>query len=82
MLLLSHNKRHGGEILIDTRKLKAEIVYNGFTQQKVAEMLGISSKTFYAKMKKGVFDSDEISKMIDILKIENPVEIFFTKKVA
>ena len=42
----------------------------------------MSPKGFYDKMKRGVFDSDEMEQMIDILGIENPVEIFFAKDVA
>lgn len=30
-------------------------------------------------MKKGVFGSDEIDKMISLLKIQNPAEIFFAR---
>lgn len=33
-------------------------------------------------MNKGVFDSDEIENMIDILNIKNPIEIFFAKNVT
>ncbi|WP_343118135.1 helix-turn-helix domain-containing protein [Romboutsia sp. MSSM.1001216sp_RTP31141st1_F12_RTP31141_220114] len=52
--------------------MKAE----GYTQKKLAEELGISSKTLSTKLKKGVFGSDEIEKMIIILNIKNPMEIF------
>ena len=37
---------------------------------------------FYAKMKDGVFGSDEIQVMIEKLNIENPVDIFFAKEVT
>ena len=37
----------------------------------------MTEKTFYTKMKKGVFDSDEMAQMIVILRITNPTEIFF-----
>ena len=40
----------------------------------------MTEKTFYTKMKKGVFGTDEVDQMIAILKIENPVDIFFAKK--
>ena len=65
--------------MIDTNKLKATIVLNGKTQEDVARHIGISSKTFYLRMKKGVFGSDEIEKMIDYLNIEEPISIFFAK---
>ena len=69
----------GGIEVIQTEKLKGIIVENGYSQTKVAKAIGIAPKTFYDKMKKGVFGSDEIQTMIDLLHIEDPVSIFFTK---
>lgn len=45
-------------------------------------MIGVTPKTFYLRMKNGVFGSDEIQIMIDELHIENPEENFFTNKVT
>ena len=66
--------------MIDTNKLKGQIVSKGLTQEEVAIRKGITPTGFYGKMKKGVFKSDEIEKMISILEIENPIEIFFPNK--
>lgn len=66
--------------MIDTQKLKGIIVANNATQQDVAKMIGVTPKTFYEKMKKGVFGSDEIQIMIDKLNIDDPVSVFFTHK--
>lgn len=63
--------------MVATEKLRGIIAERGMSQRKVAECLGMTEKTFYAKMKKGVFDSDEMAEMIAILDIKNPVEIFF-----
>ena len=49
--------------MVDTNRLKGVIVQNGKTQGDVAERIGITPKTFYAKMKKGVFGLDEIEKI-------------------
>ena len=68
--------------MVDTNALKGVIVAKGMTQQEVAKHLGMSRKTFYSKMKKGVFGSDEMEGMIELLSIENPVEIFFAKEVT
>lgn len=68
--------------MIRTDELKGIIAKNGLSQSKVAKMLGITPKTFYNKMKSGVFGSDEIQIMIDSLNIDNPVDIFFVKKVT
>ena len=67
--------------MIEINKLKAKFVENGFTQSDIAKKLGISDKTMTARMKSGIFGSDEIDKMVEILMIENPADIFFAKKV-
>ena len=63
--------------MIATDKLRGIITERGISQRKVAEVLGVTEKTFYAKMKKGVFDSDEIEAMISFLEIKEPMQIFF-----
>ena len=62
--------------MVATDKLRGIIAERGLSQRKVAAQLGITEKTFYSKMKSGVFGTDEVEKMIAILQIENPVEIF------
>lgn len=66
--------------MIRTDELKGIIAKNGWSQSDVAGMIGITPKTFYEKMKNGVFGSDEIQIMIDELHIEDPVAIFFANK--
>ena len=68
--------------MVDCNKLRGCIVANGKTQEEVARLIGITPKTFYCKMKKGVFGSDEIEKMIDLLGIDDPLSIFFAKSVT
>ncbi len=68
--------------MIDTNKLKGVIMERGFSQRKLAEELGMTEKTFYAKMKKGIFDSAEMSAMVEKLNISNPTEIFFAELVS
>ena len=62
--------------MVNTNKLRGIIAERGLDQKDVAKMIGKSSKTFYEKMKKGKFDSDEIMQMVAGLNISNPVEIF------
>ena len=66
--------------MIKTNELKGIIVKNGLSQSDVAAKIGITPKTFYEKMKNGVFGSDEIQIMIDVLNIDNPSDIFFAKE--
>lgn len=68
--------------MIDTKALKNLIFSKDMTQKSVALHLGMSPKTFYCKMKKGVFGSDEMEGMIELLSIENPVDIFFAEEVT
>ncbi|MFQ9858628.1 MAG: hypothetical protein ACLRWL_01480 [Evtepia gabavorous] len=76
----SNLKRYEGDTVIKTDELRGIIAKNNLSQAKVAEEIGITPKTFYEKMNKGVFGSDEIEVMIHLLKIENPVDIFFAKE--
>jgi len=63
--------------LIRTDELRGIIAKNGYSQSDVAKMIGITPKTFYEKMKIGVFGSDEIQIMINELHIKDPISIFF-----
>lgn len=65
--------------MIRTDELRGIIAKNGLSQSDVALKIGITPKTFYEKMKNGVFGSDEIQIMIDELHIDNPVDIFFAR---
>ena len=65
--------------MIKSDELRGIIAKRGYSQARVAESIGITPKTFYEKMSRGVFGSDEIEKMIDLLGIDNPADIFFAK---
>ena len=66
--------------MIKTDELRGIIAKNGLSQSDVALKIGITPKTLYEKMKIGVFGSDEIQIMIDVLNIEDPAAIFFAKE--
>ncbi len=63
--------------MIKTDKLVGCMAENGYSKAKMAKALGITPKTFYLKMARGVFGSDEIEKMIKLLHIQDPCKIFF-----
>lgn len=65
--------------MVDTNLLRGKIAEKGKSQLEIAKAIGITPKTFYNKMNKKVFGSDEIEIMIDELGIENPMEIFLPK---
>lgn len=66
--------------MILTDKLRGIIAEKGMSQSDIAKAMGITPKTFYMKMQKGIFGSDEIEFMIDKLNIEDPMNIFFVKR--
>ena len=68
--------------MIDTNALRGRIAEKGMSQSDVAKAIGITPKTFYIKMDKGVFGSDEIEAMIKILNISEPAKIFFAEEVT
>ena len=68
--------------MIDVNKLRGKMAEKGYTGIDVARMINKSPKTFYSKLKKGKFDSDEITAMVEGMSIENPVEIFFACDVT
>ena len=65
---------------MNVAKLRGIISERGMSQKSVAQAIGMSEKTFYLKMKKGVFGTDEVEKMVRLLDIENPAEIFLSKQ--
>ena len=62
---------------MNVAKLHGVIAERGKTQREVAQAIGVTEKTFYAKMKKGDFYIGEAEKMIEFLQIADPREIFF-----
>ena len=66
--------------MIRTDKLRGLIAETGYSQTDMANAIGITPKTFYEKMQKGIFGSDEMQILIDKLDIKDPAAIFFAKK--
>ena len=68
--------------MVNANELRAAIARQGMTLAEVAGLLGISAKTFYAKMKKGVFLSSEMERLMGVLHIDNPIAVFFDGRVT
>ena len=66
--------------MLDERALKAAMVQHGFTQESLSKAIGISSRTFYNKCKSGNFGADEMERMIHLLHLKSPMDIFFARK--
>ena len=68
--------------MVHVNKLRGKMAEKGRTGIDMARVIKKTPKTFYEKMKKGVFDSDEITAIVEDLDIENPMEIFFADEVT
>ncbi|MDQ0204105.1 helix-turn-helix domain-containing protein [Pectinatus haikarae] len=68
--------------MIRINELKGKIVACGLTQREVAKSLGISERGLRYRLKKGVFNNNEIETLMKLLGISNPVDIFFAEKVS
>lgn len=55
--------------MLNTNELRGQIAKKGLSQRKMAKILGITEKTFYSKMKDGVFRTDELETMASALDI-------------
>lgn len=65
---------------VDLKRLKAERVAKGLTQDQVAELMGWSTRTPYAKRENGLVSigADELIKMAEIFGYNvNELGIFF-----
>lgn len=68
--------------MVNSQELRAAIVRNNLRHADVAKKLGISEASFSRKINQGSWGLDEASKLIDILGIQNPTEIFFAKNLT
>lgn len=68
--------------MVRTDLLSGIIAEKGLTKRKVAFALNMNDKTFYHKMKTGVFDSDEMFDLCKLLDITDPIPIFFAERVT
>lgn len=68
--------------MVDTDKLRGIMAERKKTQSMCAKRLNMAPKTFYLRMKTGIFKSNEIEALIEYLQIEEPAKIFFVKKTT
>lgn len=63
--------------MVNSQKLKAIIVERNMTQQQVAASIGIAPYTLTRKLRRGVFNTDEIEMLVKLLDIDDPIAVFF-----
>ena len=69
--------------MFNKKRLQAQMVLVGMNVKEVSAALGINETTFYRKMNNdGDFSRKEISQLVEILKIEDPMIIFFADEIA
>ena len=68
---------------MNTALLEYEMKKNGYDVNRFCIELGISVSAFYRKKSgKSEFTQGEISKIIKMLNLTSPVEIFFSEQVS
>ena len=73
----------GGNYMVDVNKLRGKIVEKGFSQQELAQSIGIDRSTFYRKMRNnGDFSIGEVAEIAKIMQLSNEeaIEIFLSNK--
>lgn len=68
--------------MIRTDKLVGLMAEKSYSKAAMAKALGIAPNTFRRKLAKGIFASNEISIMMEMLGIDDPTPIFFAKRGA
>lgn len=64
--------------MVDTNRIKAELVNKGLTHQEMSDILGISRMTFSNRLKKESWTIPEIRKLIEVLDLRE--EVFLGKR--
>lgn len=69
--------------MFSEKRFKAQMILAGVTSKELAEQLHIHPTTLYRKIQNnGDFSREEIARMVEILKIENPQDIFFAPELT
>lgn len=63
--------------MVNVLELKAAILKAGLTQKEVYEGIGLTKRQWAIRCTKRKFDTDEMYKITNFVKLENPVPIFF-----
>ena len=68
--------------MINEKLLKGIYISKGFNQSSLAKELEITPNTLRRKIKKEKLEIREVDKLIDLLEIKNPLEIFFAQEIT
>lgn len=69
--------------MFDKNRFRAQIILAGMTAKELADKIGIDESTLYRKINAdGNFTRKEIGKIVEILHIDDPKDIFFADNLA
>lgn len=68
--------------MVNVNKLRGAIAENRLTMRETARRIGMAQQTLARKMERGVFDSEDMDALIELLDLENPAEIFLVPRWA
>lgn len=69
--------------MFDEKRFRAQMALNGMKMKELASAIGIDESTMYRKISSGGnFTREEINRIIDVLHIDNPMDIFFAQELA
>ena len=65
--------------MVNTKMIRAQMTLHGYTIEKLSHELRVSSKTLWTRLSVSPekFTQEQIQKMVKILKIKDPMDIFF-----
>lgn len=67
--------------MFDAAEFRAALARKGYTQKMLAHEIGMSEQSVGRKIKTGVFGTNEVTKILTVLDINNPGPIFFAPEV-
>lgn len=69
--------------MFDKKRFKAQMILAGVTMKDLAEELGVDESTMYRKINlDGNFTREQINKLVQVLKIDTPMDIFFCPRTC
>jgi transcriptional regulator with XRE-family HTH domain len=67
---------------VNKNLFKAALAKEGYTQERLAKEMSIGTSTLIRKVKNNSFTMAEAERIVEILNIRNPSEIFFDNSVT
>lgn len=66
--------------MVDVNKIRGKMAEHGYTIKRLAQEMEIDTRKLSKHLNDGNFGINDAEKLISILSIENPSEIFFVRK--